>query len=156
MSSRFHLVARTRCRAPAFFTTWIEDSAYARRVVRHTFEGISPWIMATAQLLASELVANAIVHGSGSPALALDLREDCIHVEVHDADPTRNVVRPVNLGRSSPHGRGLAIVDALASSWGVRVHDHGKAVWFKLDLTVEAATASTPGVPTRSEWPMNG
>lgn len=126
------------------FTTWIEDSAYARRVVRHAFEGISPWVVATAQLLASELVANAIVHGSGSPALALDLREDCIHVEVHDADPAPDVVRPVNLGRSSPHGRGLAIVDALASSWGVRVHDHGKAVWFKLDLSVEAATGSTP------------
>ena len=126
------------------FTSWVEDSAYARRVVRYTFEGISPLVVATAQLLASELVANAIVHGSGSPALALDVREDCVHVEVHDADPTSDVVQPLHVGSSSPRGRGLAIVDALASSWGVRWHAGGKAVWFNLDLTVEAASTSNP------------
>lgn len=141
------LPTSTGCAYPmpsnCLFSTWVEDSAYARRVVHSTFEGISPRVIATAQLLASELVANAIVHGSGNPALALDLRDDCIHIEVHDADPISDL-QPLTVSHSSPRGRGLAIVDALASSWGVRLHDEGKAVWFKLDLNVEAASGSTP------------
>ena len=32
-------------------------------------------------------------------------------------------------------GRGLLLVDTLATAWGVEPREHGKAVWFELDLT---------------------
>ena len=31
-------------------------------------------------------------------------------------------------------GRGLLIVEALATDWGADVHEHGKTVWFELDV----------------------
>jgi hypothetical protein len=40
----------------------------------------------------------------------------------------------LSVGPSSEHGRGLTIVEALASSWGVSRRYVGKAVWFDLDL----------------------
>jgi hypothetical protein len=41
---------------------------------------------------------------------------------------------PLNVEPSAEHGQGLAIVNALASSWGVESRLVGKAVWFDLDL----------------------
>jgi hypothetical protein len=32
------------------------------------------------------------------------------------------------------HGRGLLLVDSLASAWGVDASPPGKAVWFQLDV----------------------
>jgi hypothetical protein len=115
------------------FSTRVEDPAYARHVVRSTFEGISPWAVATAELLASELVTNAIVYGVGDPTLLLDLRQAGLHVEVHDSGLAVDLA-PLNVGPTSVHGRGLDIVDALASSWGVESRPVGKAVWFDLNL----------------------
>jgi hypothetical protein len=115
------------------FSTPTEGPAHARRVVDVTFEGVAPWVVATARLLASELVTNAIVHGSGEPTLSLDLQENSLRVEVHDSDRTLDL-QALEVGVSSMHGRGLAIVNVLASSWGVSEHGEGKSVWFDLDL----------------------
>jgi anti-sigma regulatory factor (Ser/Thr protein kinase) len=84
-------------------------------------------------LLTSELVTNAIVHGSGDATLVVEVARDHLHVEVLDSAPMRNL-QPLQVEPSSEHGRGLAIVDALASSWGVEPRYVGKAVWFDLDL----------------------
>jgi anti-sigma regulatory factor (Ser/Thr protein kinase) len=115
------------------FTASVEDCAYARRMVHSAFEGITPSVVATAQLLASEVVANAMVHASGDPILTLDLRDESIHVEVTDAGPISDL-QPLQVNLTSPHGRGLAIVDALASSWGCEPRSGGKAVWFRLEI----------------------
>ena len=84
-------------------------------------------------LLVSELASNAIVHGSGDAALVVEVHPHCLHVEVLDSDSTVDF-EPLEFERTSPHGRGLAIVNALASSWGVEPRLAGKAVWFDLDL----------------------
>jgi hypothetical protein len=34
-------------------------------------------------------------------------------------------------------GRGLLIVDSLASRWGVIEHDGGKSVWFEVEPVAE-------------------
>lgn len=115
------------------FSSRVEDPAHARRVVRSTFESISPLVVATAELLASELVTNAIVYGAGDPILLLDIRQDGVHVEVHDSGPAVDLA-PLNVGPTSVRGRGLDIVDALASSWGIEPRPVGKSVWFDLDL----------------------
>ncbi len=115
------------------FTIRAENPAYARQIVRASLPGVTTEVVETAQLLVSELVTNAIVHGSGDPTLLLDIRADCLHVEVHDSDTSLDL-EPLQGEPSRERGRGLAIVNALASSWGVQPRSDGKAAWFDLDL----------------------
>lgn len=112
----------------------VRQPAEARRIVRARLEGTPDNVVEVVELLTSELVTNALVHGTGDPALVLGVGERHIRVEVHDSEPTLDL-KPVQGEPSRPHGRGLAIVDALATTWGVEPRwDGGKVVWFALDL----------------------
>lgn len=85
-----------------------------------------------AVLLLSELVTNAVVHGSGRAELRLRLTRDRLVVEVCDDGcqmPRRRSARDDDEG-----GRGLQLVSALATRWGARQHDDGKVVWAEFDL----------------------
>jgi anti-sigma regulatory factor (Ser/Thr protein kinase) len=95
-----------------------------------------------AELLGSELVANAAEHGDGQP-IGLALRRHAepggrpgITCEVTDTGP-RYEPRLVP-GPDAERGRGLAIVEALAQSSGVRAGQAGKTSWFTLALTDRA------------------
>jgi anti-sigma regulatory factor (Ser/Thr protein kinase) len=99
-----------------------------------------------AELLASELVANAAEHGDGKP-IGLALRRHAepggqpgITCEVTDGSPA--MPRRTEPGPDSERGRGLAIVDALARSSGVRATQVGKTSWFTLALTDRAHRAA--------------
>jgi anti-sigma regulatory factor (Ser/Thr protein kinase) len=86
-----------------------------------------------ADLVVSELVGNAVRHGSGHCAeitLRLKATNDCLRVEVHDADPAIPVPRtPASLDES---GRGFVVVEALTDKWGIQETEMGKAVWAEL------------------------
>ena len=87
----------------------------------------------TALLLVSEVVTNAVVHGSGSPLLDIEVQSDVLRVTVTDEAPGTPQVRRLN-PLLAEHGRGLQLVDALASRWGSnRRLPVGKSVWFELD-----------------------
>ena len=60
----------------------------------------------------------------------LVLHPDRIRVEVHDADPTLPARREPDAER--PGGRGLLLLEHLATSWGVEAADDGKVVWFEV------------------------
>jgi PAS domain S-box-containing protein len=84
----------------------------------------------TAVLLVSELVTNAIRHATGPYALVVTFREGEVELAVEDTDPGRPDPRqPDPLSES---GRGLLLVDALATAWGVRTFPGGKVTWFTL------------------------
>jgi anti-sigma regulatory factor (Ser/Thr protein kinase) len=83
-------------------------------------------------LLADELVANAVVHSTGPISLTVDVCAEAVRVEVADGDGGDPVVRGPGPGET--HGRGLYLVDSLASSWGVEQIAEGKYVWFCLDF----------------------
>jgi len=106
-----------------------ERPAAARRLVRSKLAGMTPVVIGTVELLTSELMNNAIVHGSGLADLVLEIEDGCVHVEVRDFEPTVELA-PLQLEASSVRGRGLAIVDALAAKWGVESRPGGKVVWF--------------------------
>ena len=116
------------------FADFASDPAYARQVVRSHLTGVASEVVENAQTIVSELVTNAIVHGSGEASLVIEVSDSCLHVEVLDADPQVEI-EPLNVEPSSARGRGLAIVDALASCWGVERRAVGKSVWFDLDLS---------------------
>ncbi len=84
----------------------------------------------SAQLLVSELVTNAVVHARSDVTVVLSLTVHALRIEVSDDDPTCPQARDAH--DSATGGRGLRIVDTVASRWGVLRHDGGKTVWFEL------------------------
>jgi anti-sigma regulatory factor (Ser/Thr protein kinase) len=83
-----------------------------------------------AVLLTSELVTNAIHHGTGPVEVCLSWDDRAVRVEVSDRSSDRPVLRPID--RDAPSGRGLLLVDSLSSGWGVEADGIGKTVWFRL------------------------
>ncbi len=108
-----------------------ESVAAARRFAAGTLEGWGLEELAdTITLLLSELVTNAIVHADAAPDVTVRLLPDRVHIEVSDA--RQDVVHAQEAGESATSGRGLALVDALATAWGSVSLPHGKVVWFDL------------------------
>ena len=74
--------------------------------------------VADAELIASELVTNAWAHGRGTGAITMTITvaDDAMRVEVcSDSD---GVPRQVSISDESPDGRGLLLIESLASDWG--------------------------------------
>lgn len=84
----------------------------------------------TAELLSSELVTNAVIHGSGEVRMGVSRHGDRLRVEVSDDDPSP--VQPRARGDAEESGRGLYIVASLASAWGCDAAGAGKTIWFEL------------------------
>ena len=105
-------------------------------VVRTAVEGgVTGMANQVVELLSSELLANAVLHGPDSTAIGIQVRhtESTVRVSVSDSGDTSPVV--LHREPSAPSGRGMAIVEAMSSRWGVEEHsDGGKTVWFELDL----------------------
>jgi two-component sensor histidine kinase len=102
-------------------------------MLRETVASLVPADVAhTAELLVSELVTNAITHGRGIVRLSIDCADHCLSVTVSDDEPAAPSVQPERL--MSDGGRGLRMIESLASAWGVTPHDGspGKDVWFRL------------------------
>jgi hypothetical protein len=84
-----------------------------------------------AGLISGELVLNALEHARCAPQMTLTLRKTGITTSIRDGlrcIPPRPQLRCV--GQSG--GWGLLMVTALATRWGVTVHDDGKTVWVTL------------------------
>lgn len=87
------------------------------------------------ELLTSETVTNALVHGRGyRDELTVHIvvhREDRLMVvEVYDNN--RDVPVVLASGDGEESGRGMALVGRLARSWGYRDTRLGKAVFFEV------------------------
>ena len=94
--------------------------------------GVSDEVIDDASLLTSELMSNAVRHGSGVVDLEIEVNDGVLRVGVHDDGRNTPVVR--DSGATSPGGRGMWIVQSLARDWGSEFHgeDPGKTVWFEL------------------------
>jgi anti-sigma regulatory factor (Ser/Thr protein kinase) len=85
--------------------------------------------------LTSEIVTNAVLHARTSFVVSVTKSPSRIRLAVVD----RNV-QPVlrkTYSQTSPTGRGLHIVEALADRWGVDKTADGKTVWFEIDLETQ-------------------
>ena len=109
--------------------------ATARRRLGEHAEGLPQQLIDDALLLVSELVTNAVQHGQPDIVLTIRPNPPGIGVSVRDGGaeepvPPTDEPDPLDL-----HGRGLHIVDALSSSWGVEPVEPppGKIVWFELE-----------------------
>jgi anti-sigma regulatory factor (Ser/Thr protein kinase) len=123
------------------------DPASARQARVSVRQALAAWGMddpsGDAELLASELVANAAEH-TGSHQIGFVLRRHTgrdgrrgVTCEVTDTSPI--LPRPRQASAGDERGRGLAIVTALAATSGVRLEASGKTAWFTLTLPGRAA-----------------
>jgi anti-sigma regulatory factor (Ser/Thr protein kinase) len=117
---------------------------FARAVLRDTLER---WhleaLLDVAALLTSELVTNVVHHVGAPMTLRVSRDVTTLRVEVDDRSPASPSVRHVR--PQSEHGRGVFLVDALASDWGTERTAAGKTVWFELELEVASAAAEARG-----------
>jgi serine/threonine-protein kinase RsbW len=86
-------------------------------------------IRADAALLLTELVANCVRHARSPMQIRLTVEHDLLRAEVRDG----SALNPLPREPDEHGGRGVLILDALASRWGVFGHPGaGKTVWFEL------------------------
>ncbi|MEU6823098.1 ATP-binding protein [Streptomyces atriruber] len=123
--------------------------AQARRLMRTQLDG---WAVGdddacdAAALVLSELVTNAVVH-TASRRIICELCADPekLRIAVRDEGCGSGMPRPVHRGTDEEHGRGLLLVDAVSSAWGV--HDAGpgigRTVWAELRRSSSPTTTAT-------------
>ena len=106
------------------------SAAEARQAVRAALTG-SRFVVDDVVLMVSELVTNACRHARPPVSLQLDIGPEDLRVDVSDGGgpaPT-----PAEAGPDDTGGRGLAVVEALAETWGVEGEPPGsKSVWFRV------------------------
>jgi anti-sigma regulatory factor (Ser/Thr protein kinase) len=105
----------------------------ARRFVRSTLQS---WerdgLIETAVLVVSELATNAVLHARSAFTVTVVLDEHgSLRIEVLDGSPKLPMRRPTSRGATT--GRGLAIVQGLATDWGSEPVETGKRIWVQLD-----------------------
>ncbi|WP_406097546.1 ATP-binding protein [Kitasatospora purpeofusca] len=135
---------------PSVSTTVAADRSSVRAARRATIDALAELALAfdeeqveTARLLVSELVTNAVKHGS--PCSGGELRivwsklgADMLKVTVTDQDGAMPRLRAA--AEDDEHGRGLGIVRREATNMGWHPEPAGgKTVWFTLVRTVPTA-----------------
>lgn len=119
----------------------------ARRLIR---DQLARWGLDehadTTGLLATELVTNALTHARGPirMSMALSPWKRTLRCGITDVSPLPP--RPHRARHDEEHGRGLQLLDELASRWGSRQTSGGKAVWFEL------CTGDAARFPRLSLW----
>jgi anti-sigma regulatory factor (Ser/Thr protein kinase) len=112
----------------------LDSVAEARSHVRRELEDQPQEVIDVAELLTSELATNAIIHAASGFELEIDV-DRTIRVEVRDAGGGRPAV--LHAGPQDGSGRGLGLVQALSSAWGVTPSSPGKTVWYELAVASE-------------------
>src|ERR1700758_2798487 len=77
--------------------------------------GASAWCQQAGELMASELVTNALVHAHSAARLWISVADGMSRIEVTDAGPGDPTLRDPG----PEGGYGLWLTDSLAQSWGV-------------------------------------
>lgn len=116
------------------FTSTRMAAASPREARQSLARQLSAWgltqVADDVELIASELVTNAIRHGGGVAQVSLTARDGRVQIEV--GDYSRTPPTPPRDAGVEPSGRGMMLVEALSSRWGVRPEPQGKTVWAEI------------------------
>ncbi|HEY5335420.1 MAG TPA: ATP-binding protein [Mycobacteriales bacterium] len=92
--------------------------------------GVDGDLCDNAVLLTSEVVTNAVIHGRSEARLRVVVDAERIRVEVGDDNSRYPVIQTPD--EDALDGRGLRLLDVVATDWGVRDDKIGKTVWFEI------------------------
>jgi serine phosphatase RsbU (regulator of sigma subunit)/anti-sigma regulatory factor (Ser/Thr protein kinase) len=112
--------------------------ARARRTARDA-AGAADDLAFASELVASELVTNAVLHAGGVADVAIRAIDGGVRIEV--ADRTRDAPFVAVASDDAMTGRGLALVARLASRWGAEPREGGKVVWAEVTGAVSTSSA---------------
>lgn len=132
------LLARTRGLSACQVATWSipADPALVARTRRSVLGQLDTWGLAEAsfvvELVVSELVTNAILHGASPILLRLIHDADTLICEVSDASGTAPHMRRAKTYDEG--GRGLLLVAQFTHRWGSRHTADGKTIWAEITL----------------------
>jgi DNA-binding NarL/FixJ family response regulator len=118
--------------------------AAARRFVKET---VNEWklgqLLDDALLVTSELVTNAVTHADSSCRIRLSLTPARLRIDV--LDNGSGTPEPLPFSQTEEHGRGLYMVDAITTAWGLEdVPGEGKLVWAELARPADAPGSLRP------------
>jgi anti-sigma regulatory factor (Ser/Thr protein kinase) len=127
----------------------------ARRFVetRCGIWGVDREATASAALVTSELVTNAVRHAHTPIEVSLKKARGELMISVADASTLQPKIPPTELDRVG--GLGLVLVAELSKRWGTSVIDSGKTVWAVIPMlptsggATRAATTSSRRTTTR-------
>jgi hypothetical protein len=102
----------------------------ARAVIRSACLawGIDEEVCEDAELVASELVANVVDHAGTRCTLDVSESDEGLLIEVRDFYPCPPP-QPRPVDPRARRGRGLQVVAAVSSRWGVTPFPDGKSIW---------------------------
>ena len=115
----------------------------ARRFVTEALErsGLAEFVD-VAELLVSELATNALLHAGTAIGVRCWMEPTGVRVEVEDG--SRLTPAPREYGADAVTGRGLELVAAMATDWGVQPRADGKTLWFRLGSVRSAVQEPEP------------
>ncbi|MFD7222937.1 ATP-binding protein [Streptomyces sp. NPDC059892] len=125
----------------------IEAVPPARRRVRAIVQSLDLPVnedtLAAIELMAGEVIANAVIHTGA--ACAVYVRGIGERLRVAVTDPDQSVAHPQAVGPDDEGGRGLVLVAALSDVWGTTPEPVGKTTWFEVSVAsgAEAARAAS-------------
>ncbi|RSS80213.1 protein phosphatase [Streptomyces sp. WAC06614] len=97
-----------------------------------------PGLADDVELAAGELLVNALLHTDGGAVLTMEvLPEPVRRIRLWVKDRSSVWPRRRSPGEAATTGRGLLLVDALATHWGVESRGDGKAVWCEFTAPAE-------------------
>ncbi|MEU9576893.1 SpoIIE family protein phosphatase [Streptomyces chilikensis] len=121
-----------------------ESAGEARRFVRQVLGGFTEDLLEDAELLVSELVGNAVLHARTGIEVSVRLRGDRVELRVRDERPDLGPLPQQKFHQMLATGHGLAVVQRLATRFGVETGEGAKTVW------AEIGPEGTPREP--SDW----
>jgi serine phosphatase RsbU (regulator of sigma subunit)/anti-sigma regulatory factor (Ser/Thr protein kinase) len=142
------LAMRAREIADAAHNATITGHVWAQRQVADSLADIGParrWIddiletsgigraeRRVTMLLSSEVLTNALEHGTGPITVTVEIADRVVRVSVQDGSPQLPRLRYPEPQEFS--GRGVQFLDRLSTRWGVSelARDDGKTVWFEI------------------------
>ncbi|MBB1245826.1 ATP-binding protein [Streptomyces durbertensis] len=124
---------RSAADVPVYSETLPREAASVRLARQLVRRALTAWGQAaledTSTLIATELVANAVQHAGGhSLRIGVTLVEHG-RVRVAVSDKSQTDARVRRPACDAEAGRGLLLVEAVASCWGVDHRRWGKVVW---------------------------
>jgi anti-sigma regulatory factor (Ser/Thr protein kinase) len=124
-------------------TTLLRDPASPRRsrqLAQAALEGwCDPAVLSDIELLITELVTNGVQHAASDVDVRIAVGATTVRVEIGDRSPIEPVARITRT--NEPGGRGMHIVQQVASRWGVELRRTGKCVWFEVPRVQPAGAA---------------